>query len=57
MINLREIASLQPQSKSLNGFPELFHWIAENIKKVSRNEEGTPAISILPITELAQDED
>ncbi|NET26480.1 SPFH domain-containing protein [Okeania sp. SIO1I7] len=33
MINLTEITSSQTQSKSLNGFPELFRSIAENLKK------------------------
>ncbi|WP_094674836.1 SPFH domain-containing protein [Hydrocoleum sp. CS-953] len=56
IINLREIASLQTPRKSLNSFPELFHWIAENLKKVSTSEKRSSAISILPITESVQDE-
>ncbi|NEP87621.1 MAG: VWA domain-containing protein [Okeania sp. SIO2C2] len=57
MISLEEIAPLNTPPKLLNGlkFRELFHWIAENLKTVSNSEPGA-AISILPITEWAEDE-
>ena len=56
-INLKDMASSQTPRKSLNGFPELFHWIAENLKKVSRSQEEGLAISIFPITESPKYED
>ncbi|MGK7919310.1 MAG: hypothetical protein AB4080_04810 [Trichodesmium sp.] len=50
-INLIKFASPKTPPKLFNEFQELFHLIAENIKKSSRSEGGSPAISILTITE------
>ena len=56
MISLGKIAPLNTPPKLLNGlkFRELFHWLAETLKTVANSQPGA-AISILPITEWAED--
>ncbi|GGA56563.1 SPFH domain-containing protein [Okeania sp. KiyG1] len=57
MISLGEIAPLNTPPKLLNSlkFRELFYWLAETLKTVANSEPGA-AISILPVTEWAEDE-